>query len=158
MAAPDDQGSSRKGANTLVAIAGLFTTLAAAIITSIVANQGVRDNAEAQRADQVADQRRAVYAEFISSTGAMCSSLDRYQIGTENVNDAYVAMLTQWARVKLIAPSDLTPPAQALVDYVFNDAAQPVDEKKPNGASRGCDARKYQDLSDSFLKTAQREL
>ena len=154
MAASDDQGSSRGGANTVVAIAGLLTTLAAAIITAVLANAGVEGTANAQREAQKADQRRAVYADFIGSTGVMCNSLDRYQIDTANANNAYVAMLTQWARVKLIAPSDLTPQAQALVDYV-NDAAQPLDKNKPNGARRGCDPKKYQNLSDSFLKTAQ---
>lgn len=155
MAASGDQGSSRKGANTLVAIAGLFTTLAAAIITAVVANQGVEANANAQRAGQIADQRRAVYADFISSTGAMCNSLNPDQIGTANVNNAYVAMLTQRARLKLIAPSDLTQPAQALVDYILNDATQPADTNKPNGDRMGCDAKKYEELVDSFLQTAQ---
>jgi hypothetical protein len=156
MAPSGDQDSSRKGATTLVAIAGLFTTLAAAIITSVVANQGVQASANAQRAGQIEDQRRAVYADFISSTGAMCKSLTPDQIDITNVNSAYLAVLTQRARLKLIAPSDLSQPAQALVDYVLKDALQVPDKTKP-GVPEGCEPTKYEDLIDSFLQSAQDE-
>jgi hypothetical protein len=154
VAGADESASSRPSVAVIIAIGGLLSTLGAAFLGSYTSTNSVETTLNGQRFAQIQDQRRTVYADFISSTGTLCNGiievadhLDRLTTAEQaHLNTLAVGVLDEQARVLLIAGDGVTKPMQDLVNY----SIQPGDQ--------GCEINKYLALRDAFVSSAQTDL
>jgi type II secretory pathway pseudopilin PulG len=129
----------------VVAIVGLLSTIGAAALSGYWANRSVERQFESQRSAELQDQRREVYANYLRTTSQFCTAIGEDPDG-QKAQQAAIELLTQHARVLLIAGPDLRAPLTSFTEALTNANAT------------GCDYEKYVKFRDAFVVGAQPDL
>ncbi|MBB5867094.1 hypothetical protein F4553_000473 [Allocatelliglobosispora scoriae] len=150
-----DGANSAKGGrgSTIIAIVGLITTAAAAIISNIVTTQAAQDAAWTVRNAQIVDQRRTAYVDFLGEVTSLCALMTHRDLTLNAANDAYGQVLTQKARVDLIAPTEVRERVEEFRAYMLI-ALTTASKADPN-LPEGCDDKGLATNTENLVNAAK---
>jgi len=145
-------GPDRSNNRTVVVIAltGLLSTVGAAFLGGVLANNAVESQLYIARDTAIKDQRRQIYVDYLRATAKVCEIAGGGD--DKAINAAGVDVLNQQARVLLIAGPAMEKAVDNFTEQlVLNETAGRTDDNP-------CDLAAYRKLRDAFISAAKPDL